>query len=386
MPIHPDALVAFHRELVRIPSLSGQEGEVASAVAARMRALGYDLVATDEWGNVVGTIFGGQAGPTILLDAHMDVVPPGDLAEWQRDPFGAEVEGERIYGRGANDDKASLAAIVTMAALLRREKLAGTVTVSASVNEEVAEGAALAKVVEAVRPDFVVIGEGTDLKLGVGQKGRASVLVEAAGVQAHAANPSQGVNAVYKLLPALERLRTLEAPSDPVLGDGLYELIELISTPYPSNSMVPYGCLARYDCRLVRGESAADLVARFQAAAGDEVDLSVSVRRGTFPCYTGAQLELEEFLPAWLTPADSPLVTAARRGLQGIGQSGEDFFAHFCTNGSYTAGVAGIPTIIYGPGTTEGAHVADESIAIPDLVAATHGYAAIVDAVLSSNR
>jgi acetylornithine deacetylase/succinyl-diaminopimelate desuccinylase-like protein len=277
-----------------------------------------------------------------------------------------------------------------MAAFLNRKNLAGTVYVSASVNEEVAEGAALAKVVEVVRPDFVVIGEGTDLKLGVGQKGRASVLVEATGVQAHAANPSLGVNAVYKLLPALERLRTLEAPSDPILGDGLYELIELISTPYPSNSMVPYGCLARYDCRLVRGESPDDLVARFQAAAGDDVDVSVRVRRGTYRCYTGAKLEMEEFLPAWITPSDSPFVTAARRGVQDMVQdvdhSGEEFFAHFCTNGSYTAGVAGIPTIIYGPGATEGAHVADEFITIPDLKAATDGYAAIVEAVLGSNR
>lgn len=380
MPIEAKAVVDFHRELVRLPSLSGQEGEVARAVEAQMCALAYDQVTTDAWGNVTGTITGGRAGPGILLDAHMDVVPPGDIDAWQHDPFGAEVEGERVYGRGANDDKASLAAIVSMAALLERDLLVGTVYVSASVNEEVAEGAALAKVVEAVQPDFVVIGEGTDLKLGVGQKGRASVLVEATGAQAHAANPSLGINAVYKLLPALERLRALEAPSDPTLGEGLYELIELISAPYPSNSMVPYHCTARYDCRLARGETASDLVARFRDAAGDKV--SVSVRQGTIPCYTGRELEIEEFLPAWMTPGDSPLVRAARRGLQSIGQAAEDFYAYFCTNGSYTAGVAGIPTVMYGPGTTEGAHMVDEYIDIADLVVATEGYAAIVEAVL----
>ena len=384
MATQVEAVVDFCRELVRLRSLPGQEGEVAEAVQARMCALNYDRVVVDGWGNVIGTIVGGRAeagSPRILLDAHMDTVPPGDSDNWQHDPFGAKVEQGRIYGRGAVDDKASVAAIVSMVPLLNRDRLAGTVYVCASVHEEVAEGAALAKVVEAVRPDFVVVCEPTELKLGIGQKGRAGVRVEATGVASHSSRPSDGVNAVYKMLPAMQRLRSVETRVDPLLGEEIVELVELISTPYPSTAIVPYHCLARYDCRLVRQEPVAKLLARLQTAAGE--DVSTSIQRRTITCYTGAQIEVEEYYPAWTTAPDAPFVVAARRGVQSAGHSGEDCYVPYCTNASYTAGVAHIPTILYGPGSVRHAHILDEYVEISQLAAATEGYAAIVSATLA---
>lgn len=384
MPGQMEAVVDFCRQLVRLPSPPGQEGEVAQAIRVHMQALNYDRVTVDEWGNVVGTIVGGRAGAGslgILLDAHMDTVPPGDPADWQHDPFGAHVEGGRLYGRGAVDDKASVAAIVSMAALLDRDRLAGTVTVCASVHEEVAEGAALEKVVAATRPDVVVVCEPTDLKLGLGQKGRAGVVVEATGVASHSARPADGVNAVYKMLPAMQRLRSVETGADPSLGEEIVELVELISTPYPSNATVPYHCRARYDCRLIRQEPPDRLLAHLQAVAGEEV--SVSIQRQTITCYTGAQIDIEEYYPAWTIAPDAPFVVASRRGLRSVGQSGEACYVPYCTNGSYTAGVAHIPTILYGPGAIHNAHVLDEHLEIEQLIAATQGYAAIVSAVLA---
>ena len=384
MATEVEAAADFCRALVRLPSLPGEEGEVARAVQARMRTLDYDRVVADAWGNVIGTIVGGRAqadSPKILLDAHMDTVPPGDVDGWQHDPFGAEVEQGRIYGRGAVDDKASVAAIVSMARLLDRDRLAGTVTVCASVYEEVAEGAALAKAVEAVRPDFVVVCEPTDLKLGIGQKGRAGVRVEATGVTSHSSRPTDGVNAVYKMLPALQRLRSVETGEDPLLGEEIVELVELISTPYPSTAMVPYHCMARYDCRLVRQEPPGKLLDRLQAVAGE--DVSTSLQRRTIACYTGAQIEVEEYYPAWTIAPDAPFVVATRRGLQGVGHPVEECYVPYCTNASYTAGVANIPTILYGPGSVRHAHILDEYVEIAQLAAATEGYAAIVSAVLA---
>jgi len=384
MATEVEATVDFCRELVRLPSLSGQEKEVAEAVRARMHSLNYDHVVVDAWGNVVGTIEGGRAqpdSPKILLDAHMDTVPPGDLTGWQHDPYGAEVEQGRVYGRGAVDDKASVAAIVSMAPLLDRDHLAGTVYVCASIHEEVAEGAGLAKVIEAVRPDFVVVCEPTELKLGIGQKGRAGVRVEATGVASHSSRPSDGVNAVYKMVPAIQRLRSVETRGDPLLGEEIVELVELISTPYPSTAIVPYHCLARYDCRLVRQEPPDKFLARLQAVAGEEV--STSIQRQTITCYTDAQIEIEEHYPAWTIAPDAPFVVAARRGLQSVGHPVENCYLPYCTNASYTAGVAHIPTILYGPGSVRHAHILDEYVEIAQLTAATEGYAAIVSAVLA---
>jgi putative selenium metabolism hydrolase len=378
-----EAVVDFCRELVRQPSLPGQERKVAEVVQDRMQALDFDHVTVDTWGNVVGTIVGRKKGansPTILLDAHMDTVPPGNLDEWQHDPFGAQVEQGRIYGRGAADDKASVAAIISMAALLDRSRLAGTIIVSASVHEEVAEGAALEKVVESTQPDFVVICEPTHLKLGVGQKGRAGVVVEATGVTSHSSRPADGLNAVYKILPALERLRSVETQEDPSLGEEIVELVELISTPFPSNAMVPYHCRARYDCRLIRQEPPAQLLARLKAAAGEEV--TVGIQRQTITCYTGAQIDIEEHYPAWTIDPSAPLVKAARRGLETSGHWEGTCCVPYCTNASYTAGVAHIPTVLYGPGAIENAHIVDEYVDITQLMAATEAYAAIVSAVL----
>ncbi|HOR00627.1 MAG TPA: YgeY family selenium metabolism-linked hydrolase [Anaerolineae bacterium] len=378
-------VIEFCRDLVRRPSPPGEESAVAEAVQARMRDLGYDQVTVDAWGNVVGRIDGHRPGPSLLLDAHMDTVTVDEPERWTHDPFGAEIVGDRLYGRGAIDCKGCLAAIVSMAALLDRDRLAGTVYVSGTVIEELSEGAGLAKVCQAIAPDGVIIAEGTALELGVAQKGRASVVVEAKGKPAHAANPTEGVNAVYKMLPALTRLRDLPLRADSVVGPQLTELAELIelnSAPYPSNSVVPYHCRARYDCRMRTGETPAALLARWQALAGDEV--TVSIRRQTLTCYTGAQIEVEDFYPAWYTPPEATLRSTAQRALREIGQEAKDFVAHYCTNGSYCGGVAGLPTLIYGPGVMQHAHMTDEFVEIPQVVAATQGYAAIVSAMLAA--
>jgi len=376
----PD-VIQFLQELVRLPSLSGQEEAVARAVQARMLALGYDRAEIDAWGNVCGIIAGARPGPSLLLDAHMDTVPIADPQRWTHDPFGGEIEGDRLYGRGATDNKGCLAAIVMMAALLDRNKLAGAVYVTGTVNEEESEGSGLAKVVDALHPDYVLIAEGTALALGIGQKGRASVLVEAEGKPAHAANPGEGVNAVYKALPALLRLRDLPLRQHPIVGSELAELVELISSPYPSNSVVPFHCLARYDYRMLPDETKEDLIARWQAVAGPEV--KVSLRRQQVPCYTGTVLECDDFHPAWVTPPESRLLQGARRGLAAIGQRAADFAAHYCTNGSYSGGIAGIPTLIYGPGIMQHAHRVDEFVETEQVVAATRGFAAIVEGVLA---
>jgi putative selenium metabolism hydrolase len=374
-------VISFCQQLVRLPSTSGKEKAVADCTAARMRELRYDRVTIDAWGNVIGEIRGARPGPRLLLDAHMDTVPVGEAAAWTRDPFSGEVEGDCLHGRGSTDDKGCLAAIVSMAGWLDRSRLAGTVYVSGTVNEEETEGAALGKVCQVTHPDLVLIAEGTELRLGVGQKGRASVLVQAHGKQAHASNPTEGVNAVYKMLPALTALRNLPVRQHPLLGWELAELIELISSPYPSNSVVPFHCLARYDYRMMPGETPASLIARWQAVAGNEVE--ISVRKQSIPCYTGAVLEVEDFYRAWVTPSDGPFATAVRRGLARVDQNPPDFTAHYCSNGSYSGGEASIPTLIYGPGIMQHAHMVNEFVETPQIIAATHGLAAIVESVLA---
>ena len=91
---------ALCRDLIRAKSLSGQEDGAAEVLAGAMKRLGFDKVETDAYGNVVGTIEGGEPGPCVLLDGHIDTVPVPDASAWARAPFGGEVADGRVHGRG----------------------------------------------------------------------------------------------------------------------------------------------------------------------------------------------------------------------------------------------------------------------------------------------
>ncbi len=110
-PHDRQALISFLQDMVRIPSPSSQEGAMAERLAAEMRAVGFNEVRIDRVGNVVGRI-GPGSGPCLIYDGHMDVVGVGDPAAWTRDPFGAAIENDILYGRGAADMKGSLASLV----------------------------------------------------------------------------------------------------------------------------------------------------------------------------------------------------------------------------------------------------------------------------------
>ncbi len=378
--IPPDPL-ALTRSLVRIPSPSGGEGAVAAHVAETMARLGFSEVQVDAWGDVIGVRRGGRPGPTLLFDGHMDVVDPGP-EPWTYDPYGGEVSEGRLWGRGAADTKGSLAAMICAGADLPMEKLAGTLVVAATVCEENLTGAALGLVLDAHRADLVITGEPTGLRLGVAQKGRATLRLHAAGRSAHTSQPELGDNAAYKMIEAVRRLRDLPQPADPELGPGVLELVELCSEPFPNQTLVPAGCHARFVARTMPGETADAFLGRIAAGLGNLTGVTYALDRLRQPCYTGAALEAVDFLPGWRCPADAAWRGALLDALAAAGLPADTFAAPCGTNASESAGRRGIPTFIYGPGTLAQAHIADEWVAVDDLIAAQAGYAALARWVL----
>ena len=176
--MNTNALIDFTQRLIRQPSLSCEEGLLTQIVMDEMRHLGFDRIWIDENGSAVGLIEGAHPGPTLLFDAHTDTVGIAPGSVWTHDPFGAEIRGSFLYGRGAADMKGALAAMVHAAASVDKSKLAGNIVVSASVMEEVYEGGALKTVMDEVKPDFVVIGEASELNLVRGGRGRAEIHLE----------------------------------------------------------------------------------------------------------------------------------------------------------------------------------------------------------------
>lgn len=376
-------LVQFTQDIVRIPGLSGQEEAVAKRVESEMRRLAFDRVWIDGNGSVVGIIEGADDGKTILLDAHTDTVGISPGVPWQHEPFGAQIDDDKLFGRGTADMKGALAAMVYAAASLDRSCMAGRVVVTASTLEEVLEGVALRAIMDQVQPDFVVIGESTNLQLARGGRGRAEIHLTTIGRPAHSSSPQLGHNAVLDMMKVIAAVEAISLPSDPFMGPAILALTDIISDPYPGHSVVPSICRATYDRRLLPGETRADvldIIRRHSSLEG--ISLRAEIGTGHYAAYTGALLVCEKFFPAWLYAEDDPFVAAALGGLHAAGIPASTSAYRFCTNAAYSAGTACVPTVGFGPATEADAHVVDERLAILDLQAAARGYQAIIESVL----
>jgi putative selenium metabolism hydrolase len=386
-----DEVIGLCRQLLRIKSYSGGEKALAGALEDFFKSHGFDEVTVDHYGNIIGRIRGKRPGRRLLFDGHIDTVPVGDASAWTVDPFGGEIKDGRIYGRGASDMKGAVAAMACAAASFAEttgRDFAGEVIVAGIVHEECFEGVAARAVGEAVKPDVVVIGEASRLNVKIGQRGRGEVRVETFGRPAHSANPEKGVNAVYKMCRLIERIRALEPTVHPVLGKGILELTDIKSSPYPGASVVPEYCRATYDRRLLVGETRESVLAPIQAlidelsAEDSDFKARLGFAEGEEVCYTGGTIRGERFFPGWLYDRNEPFIRDVVSELRRIGFSPEITQYNFCTNGSYYAGEAGIPTLGLGPSEESLAHTVDEYIEIDQLTGAAECYEGVMRALL----
>jgi putative selenium metabolism hydrolase len=289
-----------------------------------------------------------------------------------------------LHGRGSADMKGALAAMVYAAAALERSQIKGKVVISASVLEEVLEGVALAKVVARTGADFVVIGEATGLNLVRGGRGRAEVHLETVGKPSHSSAPQQGRNAVLDMMRVIAAVEALSLPQHDLMGPAILALTDIISDPYPGHSVIPSICRVTYDRRLLPGETADDVLAaiRERSDLGD-ITLNATIGVGQYHSYNGYTFTQEKFFPAWVLPQDAAYVQKSLAALHRTGINAATGAYRFCTNAAWSAGVAGIPTIGFGPAQESDAHVVDERLKLDDLIAAAKGYKAIAEAVLS---
>ncbi len=269
-------------------------------VINEMNLLGYDRAWIDEAGNAIGEIKGQHPGKNILLDAHADTVTVKET-DWSIDPFGGFIKNDRLYGRGAADTKGNLAAMIYGAAVLDRSKLFGNVYVSATVNEEVVEGGSIQSVVEEVKPDYVIIGEATQLQLNRGGRGRAEIVVETIGRSAHSSSPEIGDCAVHQMLRLISIIDAQEKTNHPVLGPGSMVLTDIISEPYPGHSVIPNRCKVTFDRRLLVNETIQSLKDELQKITQDAgIPCEILLKKGTETTYTGHPIGGIKFYPAWL--------------------------------------------------------------------------------------
>ena len=386
-----EQVISLCQKLIQQKSYSGEESGVVGVLSENMKQMGFDEVTVDKYGNIIGCIKGNRPGKKVLFDGHIDTVPVTEEAEWLYPPFAAEIHDGKIYGRGTSDMKGAVAAMTCAASNYAKDTgkdFAGEIYVAGVVHEECFEGVAAREISKNVRPDYVVIGEASQLNLKIGQRGRAEIVIETFGKPCHSANPEKGINAVYKMAKVIGAIRTLVPTYHPVLGDGILELTDIKSAPYPGASVVPEYCRATYDRRLLVGETKESVLEPINGlleklmAEDPELKVKASYAVGRERCHTGNEIEGERFFPGWLYDKDDDFVQAVYTKLTDKGFTPEITQYNFCTNGSHYAGEAKIKTFGLGPSRENLAHTLNEYVEIEQVTKVTECYYGVMEALL----
>lgn len=390
--VKKDELTALCCELIRQRSYSGEEKEIADFLKDYWCKAGFDSAEPDKYGNMIARIKGNRPGKCILFDGHIDTVPVLNREDWSHDPFAGEIEEGRLYGRGTTDMKGAVAAFSFAAKefiAAHGHDFAGELCLAGVVHEECFEGISARAISEAVRPDLVVIGEASEMNLKCSQRGRAEIILETFGVPCHSSNPEKGVNAVYAICKIIDAFRKVAPVKNPEMaGDGIMELTDIKSAPYPGASVVPEYCRATYDRRLLVGETRESVLAPLQEiidrmqAEDPSIRAKVSFSEGKELCYTGETIAADRFFPGWLVDKKEDFVQSIYQKVCEKGYAPELTGYSFCTNGSHYAGEAGIPCIGIGPSRENLAHTIDEYVELEELHAIADYYTAAMEAML----
>ncbi|KAF0108468.1 MAG: peptidase [Anaerolineaceae bacterium] len=381
-------LVRFLRDLIGIPSLPRQEKNVIDRIGEEMSKIGFDDVYVDSVGNIIGKI--GDGNKKLLFESHVDTVGIGDIARWDYHPFIGKVEDGFIYGRGASDDKQGIASMVYgMKHLMQSDlELDGTIYVVGVVQEEDCNGGAMEHVCNHIHPDGIILGEATNLGINRGQRGRTEMMVTVKGKSAHAANPHQGINAVYHASKIISKIESLNDsfPVQDFLGKATVAVTRMIADPDSTNT-IPDICQFTVDRRLVLGETEEKCLGELTKILQDEgVEGNVEILEYVALSYTGFKIQLKEFFSAWELPINHDLVKVASSGLEeSFGKKPRIGKWSFSTDGVITMGKLGIPTIGFAPGDEQDAHSLNDKVNINDLYKAAVGYAHIAKSYYNKN-
>ncbi|HET9985473.1 MAG TPA: M20/M25/M40 family metallo-hydrolase [Longimicrobiales bacterium] len=388
-----ERVVAFAADLIRIPSLPGNEGDVVLRVRHELEELGFRDVRIDELGNVIGVAPGRGAAPAVMLSSHLDMVDVGDPASWEYPPFGGIVDGGFLHGRGAMDIKGPLALQTYAAAHFLDHPAEGDVVVAHTVFEE-RGGWGMDALMRAgtLRPGAVILGEATNGDVCIGHRGRAELIIEAQGVAGHASAPERARNpldALPSIIPALQEFAA-QLPSAPVLGKATLAPTALETLPR-SRNVIPDRARVIVDWRTLPGPSAENarraledfLRPRVRLPDGCALDIRFATEHQR--TFTGLERDRDMFTPGYLLPADHPVAVAAARAVRtGLGREPALRAWTFATDGGHTCGEHGIPTIGFAPGEERFAHTNRERLDLAQARAVYDAYPLVIRAVMDA--
>lgn len=376
-----DEVVAVAQRLVRIRSENppGDTREACAAIIDELEPAGFEVELFEPvagFANVIAAWSFPEPGPTLVLNGHVDVVPVGDTAEaWTYDPWGAELHGGKLYGRGSVDMKGQVAALIVVARSIVRAglPLRGRLVLTAVADEEQGGKRGTGALIEAgkIAGDAVLVAEGSDAGITVAHRGLSFVQLTTHGRSAHASVPENGVNAVEAMIEALRACRSLRLrhTPHPLLGSPSIAVGTTISGGTRPN-VIPDLCRATLDVRNLPGMSESAALA----------DLEEHFRTCGLPEHQRPDVEFLVWGEAGETSPDAEIVQVAARAYEReFGRTPALRGERAASDGWWFTNRAGLPTVMaLGPGGVAAAHIVDECIDLGELERYARVYADIV--------
>ena len=327
-------------EFVSIPSVSGNEARLADRIAEICREAEVEVERPGR--NVIARR--GEGRPVLFLNSHLDTVPPVD--GWRADPWTPRVEGERLIGLGANDAKASVAAMLEafLTASLPGE---GSLLFAATCDEETG-GEGMEKLAPRLSFDAAVVGEPNGFAVAVAQKGLVKLRLVARGKAGHAARPHLADNAIALAARDVLAIEELDFSAEDAWLGRATAVVTMIQGGIKSN-VVPDRCEMTVDARTIPAFGNEKMIEAIRSAVSSKVEV------------LSARLEPFGGDPEW------KIVQAALAAVGGGSATGFPSISDL-------AHVKGRPAIVFGPGSPEQSHAAEESIALEALARAPEIY------------
>ncbi|MFW6074088.1 MAG: M20 family metallopeptidase [Chloroflexota bacterium] len=385
--IDRERLITIVKDLVSIPSVSGDELQIMEFVAGLMEGAGIDhtITAKDpKRPNVVASIGSGD-GPRIAMNGHLDTVPVSDPDRWKTDPMKGTLseDGKMIFGRGASDMKGSVGVMIYTMLALKDAGLNGTLEVHIVSDEERGAEFGTRHILSEIergslpRPDYVLIGESSQLKVRNAERGLLGLQIRFKGRASHTATARvSGVNAIAL---AARGILAIEGDIDrehPAVGKPVIS-VNMIEGGVAHN-VVPGECTISVDRRTIPGETEESVLAEIR----EQLD-AVKEDEPRFDYEISPAREDGVYTPANITEESSPIVRALQDAIRDITGEEPEFFNTWAgaTDGRLYR-FAGIDTVGYGP-SGQNAHGANEAVYVDDLITQAQVYQDLVRKLLA---
>ena len=377
--IRKKELVELTTRLVQIPTENppGNEKVAAQFLKPLLSKLGFKIKTVlspkGRW-NIVAEKRWGKGGRTLIFNGHLDVVPSGDPSQWKYPPFQGKLSKGRVYGRGSSDMKSGIASFIHALSTIERSKILlhqGAVILHLVSDEESHghQGMGFLTSKERIQGDAALIGEPTDLRLVIAQKGALWFRISTLGKSAHGSRPYLGVNAIEKMTKLITQLNSIHQETEhPLLGKPTLN-IGMIRGGTKIN-VVPDRCEIEVDRRMLPGEKKEEVL--------EEVKKKLDSLKSQDPLFH-YQIEETDFAqPSEIDP-DEEITRIGVEAIQEVMGEKQKIqgFSGF-TDARFYINQFHIPTLIFGPGGMDQSHTTDESVEVDALVHGAHIYGLIL--------